>query len=512
MTLLPDRSQRVLRGLGVQTIGQVLVLAVTFLVVPLTLDRLGEEQFGLWVVAFGTLNYLALADFGLGVITAREIARGVGRKESADRLRDYLERSLHLLFWFSFAAAAVFLAMDHFAGPELNAKWVPMREPYLAMVLGYFLAFPLGLFGSALTGLGDLGFYWVAVAAQQLLGATVTVALLLAGCGLWAMVWGYLAGQFLVVLLLVIRLAWKFPAYFPRRPVPLFQPATKPVLAAGSWYSITALGNVFLGGLDLLILGTILDPLFATVYILTTRLPSTLSRQLLQVIGTVMPSLAEAGAERTPGELAHILKTVFRCQAVMVGFAVVLVAGVNEAFLAVWLRDRSLFGGHTLNAVFLAGMFVRQWQAMSAQMLFSLGFNRLVPIGTLADGILTAVLMIAFVGPFGMIGVPFATILGAVLVSLPINLAALGRTVGISMWDLSKPIGEWLMRSLPIFPLCAAVAWACHEANDWRERLAALLLGSALIGMAYLAAMLPMLRGTPLASKLPRFLRGNGIE
>jgi len=484
----------------------VLVLAVTFLIVPLALDRLGEEHFGLWVVAFGTLSYLALADFGLCATTAREIARSVGRKSSSERLRENLERSLHLLFWFSLAAATVFLGLDHIAGPELNAKWVPMREPYLAMVLGYFLAFPLSLFGSALTGLGDLGFYWLAVAAQQLVGAAVTVALLLAGFGLWGMVWGFLAGQFLVVLLLVIRLAWKFPACFPRRPVPLFQPATKPVLAAGSWYSITALGSVFLGGLDLLILGTMLDPVFATVYTLTTRLPSTLSRQLLQVIGTVMPSLAEAGAERTPAELSYVLKTLFRCQALLVGLAVVLVAGVNEAFVAVWVRDRSLFGGHALNAAFLVGMFVRQWQAMSAQMLFSLGFNRLVPISTLADGILTAALMIAFVGPFGMIGVPFATILGAVLVSLPINLAALGRTVGISMWELSQPVGEWLLRCLPIFALSAGVAWACHEANDLRERLAALALGSALIGMAYIAAMLPMLRRTPLASKLPRFL------
>jgi O-antigen/teichoic acid export membrane protein len=148
MTPPQPRSARVLQGLGVQTLGQVLVLAVTFLIVPYTLDTLGEDRFGLWIVAFGTVAYLALADLGLCAVTTREIAQGVGRRESPERLREALERSLHWVVWFSLAGLAFFVMLDYGWGSRLNPEWIPMREPFAAMVIGYLLVFPLSLFAS----------------------------------------------------------------------------------------------------------------------------------------------------------------------------------------------------------------------------------------------------------------------------------------------------------------------------------------------------------------------------
>jgi hypothetical protein len=254
-----------------------------------------------------------------------------------------------------------------------------------------------------------------------------------------------------------------------------------------------------------------IDPAAATVYALTTRLPGTLSRQLLQVIGTLMPSLAEAGAERSPAAMAHTLVTLFLCQAIMVGFGVVLVLGVNEVFVKVWVARHDVYGGHALNAWFVAAMFLRQWQAMTVQMLFSLGFNKLGPLGTLADGVVTAALMVLLVGAFGIVGAPMASALGAIFVSLPINLAALARTVGSSVTALAVPVGEWLLRSLPAFAVAIAVAYGSGFASGVLERLGVLGFGSIAIAAVYLAAMAPMLRRTPLARFLPRFLRGRSI-
>jgi O-antigen/teichoic acid export membrane protein len=485
-----------------------LVLAVTFLIVPYTLDTLGEDRFGLWVVAFGTIAYLALADLGLCAVTTREIAQGVGRREPPERLREALERSLHWVIWFSLAVLALFAVVDGVWGSQWKPEWVPMREPFAAMVLGYLLVFPLSLFASALTGLGDLGFYWLAVAAQQLLGAAVQILLLKLGYGLWAMVGGFLAGQGTVVVLLVLRLAWKFPACFPRRLPSLFQPGSRPLLAAGAWASVSALGNVVLSGLDVLILGMLIDPAAATVYALTTRLPGTLSRQLHQVIGTLMPSLAEAGAERSPAAMAQTLTTLFLCQAILVGFGAVLVLGVNEVFVKVWVARHDVYGGHGLNSWFVAAMFLRQWQAMTVQMLFSLGFNKLGPLVTLADGAITAGLTGLFVGAFGIVGAPVASALGAILVSLPVNLSSLGRTVGASALALAVPMGEWLLRSLPALGVAVGVAYGSAYANTAWERIGILALGSTAIAVVYGAAMVPMLRRTPLAGLLPGFPRG----
>jgi len=153
-------------------------------------------------------------------------------------------------------------------------------------------------------------------------------------------------------------------------------------------------------------------------------------------------------------------------------------------------------------------MFLRQWQAMSVQMLFSLGFNKLGPLSTMADAVVTAGLMIVFVGAFGILGAPIASVLGAILVSLPINLRALGRALGTSAMALTAPMGEWLLRSLPAFAVAVGIAYGSQYASGIWERLAVMGVGGTAITAVYLAAMLPMFRRTPLAAKLPRFLRG----
>jgi O-antigen/teichoic acid export membrane protein len=510
MTASPDRSARVLRGLSTQSISQALVLAVTFLIVPITIAKLGEANYGLWMVAYGALNYLVLCDFGLSATMARELAHRLGRREPPERIRPLLERTFHSVLWLT-ASATVLLAIACFAlGPHIEAKWIPIREPFAVLVFAYLLVFPLSVFGHAIIGLSDLSFYWLAKSLQQLVASAVTVLLLLGDYGLMGMVWGFLAGHWLIVAMFVGRILWKYPDYFPRHLAALRHPETRTSLSAGFWFTANALGNVFLGGLDLLILGEILDLPTVTMYALTIRLPNTLSTQLLLVIWTLMPSLAEASTDRTASELARVLTTLFLCQAILVGLVMAVVGGVNASFIAVWVPEHPLFGGHLLNAAFLVCVFLRQIQAMSAQMLFSLGFNRLGPLTTLADGLVTAGLMIAFVIWLGPLGVPLAGILGALCISLPMNLMALGRTVGVSTGKLLAPLGGWFLRLLPVLILSAVVAYCGRFASGWWEHAGVVVFGSAIIAVAYALLMLPLLGGTPLAVKLPKRLLNHG--
>jgi O-antigen/teichoic acid export membrane protein len=68
----------------VSSIATKVVLAVTMLVsVPIALQHLGEERFGLWVTLTSLTAFLALTDLGIGSSVVNAVARAVGR---GDRL------------------------------------------------------------------------------------------------------------------------------------------------------------------------------------------------------------------------------------------------------------------------------------------------------------------------------------------------------------------------------------------------------------------------------------------
>ena len=124
------RADRLLRGVGAQSVGQALVLAVTLVVTSLAVAKLGEERYGLWMVAFNALNYLVLSDFGLSATMARELARRLGRRVPPEEIRPLVERTFHLVLWLTAAAAAVLAAVYLVAVPRLEPGWEPIRGPF----------------------------------------------------------------------------------------------------------------------------------------------------------------------------------------------------------------------------------------------------------------------------------------------------------------------------------------------------------------------------------------------
>ena len=68
------RTRRVMRGLGVSYVSQVVLALVGLWVTPFLLGRLGQEQYGLWLVATQLLAYLALTDLGIVALLPREVA------------------------------------------------------------------------------------------------------------------------------------------------------------------------------------------------------------------------------------------------------------------------------------------------------------------------------------------------------------------------------------------------------------------------------------------------------
>src|SRR5580765_8072923 len=74
-----SRTRRFMRGIGVGLVSQVVLAIVGLGVTRYLLHRLGQSEYGLWLVATQLLAYLALTDLGVIALLPREIAYATGR-------------------------------------------------------------------------------------------------------------------------------------------------------------------------------------------------------------------------------------------------------------------------------------------------------------------------------------------------------------------------------------------------------------------------------------------------
>ena len=111
-----DRGQRVAFAFLASLGARVITVITNFAMVPLLVNHLGEERYGVWLTLNSLIAYLAFADFGLGngLLNAVSEARARDDKELA---RQYISSAFFMLIGLAAAAGLFFLV---FVFP-----WVP---------------------------------------------------------------------------------------------------------------------------------------------------------------------------------------------------------------------------------------------------------------------------------------------------------------------------------------------------------------------------------------------------
>src|SRR5437588_5390320 len=83
-----SRSSRFLSGLAPNYGYQVLLVLTGIWLTPFFLGRIGQHDYGLWLVGTQLLTYLTLTDFGVVALLPLETAYATGRAGGADKADD----------------------------------------------------------------------------------------------------------------------------------------------------------------------------------------------------------------------------------------------------------------------------------------------------------------------------------------------------------------------------------------------------------------------------------------
>src|SRR5258708_15025704 len=180
------RSKRFLSGVVLGYTYQALVMLVGLWLAPFLLRRIGQHDYGVWLIGLQVVAYLALADIGVVALLPREIAYATGRAggvATSAELPGIIGRTA-LVILYQMPLVAIAAAAIWFFLPAESSEF----RRFIGLILAVFvLPFPLRIFRATIEGLQDLKFGGRAQILAWIAGTATTVILVLAGVGLFSL-------------------------------------------------------------------------------------------------------------------------------------------------------------------------------------------------------------------------------------------------------------------------------------------------------------------------------------
>lgn len=456
-----------------------------------TLNRVGQHDLGLWLIALQVTLYLSLLDLGVVGVLSRDLALAAGHPDpQAGRAaaRDTLATSVRVMLWqmplVAAAAVGVWLALPR--------GWAGLQQP-LALILAIFVAaFPLRTLQATLTGLQDQTCVGLVQFAAWSLGTATAVAMLLSGYGLYALVASWSVAQLVPPAAYAVRMRSRFRHFVPRRLPRLAFSAIRVQLGRAIWVSIGQVTHLAVTGIDVLVIGGLLGPGAVVPYMCTGKLVAVGSGLPLSVAALAGPALGELRAREGPRRLEGAMHALGLAVLLLGGALSVVVLIANEGFVRLWVGAPQ-FGGVALTAAFVVNAMVRQWGATFGQAVFYGGHERKLGLNGLVESVVVVGLTIALVGTVGAIGAPLASLAGVTAVALPFALRRFATDVGSTAGSMLRAMVDAAWR-IAVALGASLLLWAA-----WRPAgvLEVSLAATAAVGF-YAMLTLPLLGRPPL--------------
>lgn len=491
-----SRSREFAGGLVLNYGYQAAIIFTGLWLTPFYLGRIGQHDYGLWLVGTQLLTYLTLTDFGVVALLPLEIGyatgRGGGTKNVAE-LQQIIGQTFRLVLYQLPVVIAVAMAL----WLTIPAEWQGLRRPLAMVLIGFVVAFPLRMFPDVLRGLQDLTFMGSQQMVNWVLTTLATVLMVVAGWNLLALSVGWLISQVLLALVCLWRLWRRFPGLLPRRLPPLVWSTTRVQLEKGFWISVSQVATLLMANTDVLIVGKLLGPAAVVPYAVTGKLIMVLANQAQILMQTATPGLCEMRTGESRERLLRVLVALTHGVLTFCGLVFCVVLLINHWFVDWWISAKQhgeQYGGFALTVVFLSSIVLRQWTTTTAFSVFCFGYQRRISLTNLLDGLVTAASGVVLTMLFGLPGAAAGSIAGACLVSLPSNLAVIARDTGETILGLiRKMLASWFLRFAPVAAgvLCVALVWS--PKSFWEAAAAALCVTAI-----YCALMVPNIIRSPL--------------
>ena len=415
---------------------KIITLASGFVMTPFMLHRLGQDQFGLWVLVASVVAYGGLLDFGISSAVIKYVARY--RAECDDdhgdaKIRVLIATAVRLSCGLGLLCVLLSMLLapffpDWFGVPaesRITAQWL---VGLMGLALG--ISIPCAIPGAILRGLRRFDLSNVLAVIGLAASTLMTVLVLLAGYGLLTM----------VVLNIVITLLMQVPTLLLlRRAAPDLRLSwrgaqrdmVRNILSFSSSVFIIDVAGRMQGKTDEIVVAGTLPIGAVAPYNIARRLSEIAQMLTDQFMKVLLPMASSLHAEKDTQRLQQLFIVSTRLTlAIFVPVAAVVVV-LARALLTVWVGPAFADYAPLVLVLTLASLIeTSTWPAGSVMQ--GMGRHRHMAYMALGSGVANLIISIALAKILGVIGVALGTLIPTSIECLCFIMPYALRTLNVS--------------------------------------------------------------------------------
>jgi O-antigen/teichoic acid export membrane protein len=496
------RKARVIAAFGY---GQyALAIATGVVLVPLTLGHLGARSWGFWLATGEVLNYASMVDLGMLGVLPWLLASAEGRGD-----RDQARRLISQGLWFGLVIGLFYAAAASVLWWWLLPSILKLSEadraligpPLMLLVVLGVVRYPLTVFRAALVGIQDVMFNGAMAIAAGGLTIIITVGMLTAGYGLYALACASAVPPLVVVVASAFRLSATRPDLMPQWILPRLSDL-RMLFTNGIGVWVGDLGWQVLSASNGIVIAATGHPEWVPVYSCTAKLSASCMQLAWLMPDSGQVSLAQLHGEAPPvSRLREVVLMILRLHLLLAGGAALGLLVFNPAFVTRWVGP-AMFGGMTLNVLLAVGVVFYSVIHGLITCAAVLGNRPRVGLAVLANGAIQLALAMVLARRMGLVGIAYAGLAAGALTSLPAGLWLLKPSTSITVRNLfDELVNPWLVRIAPLAILAAAGGLFYDTLGLWGSGAAAAALGGV-----YVWRMRPLYDSLPFDPQLKGWL------
>lgn len=473
-------------------------------IVPLTLHTIGARTWGVWLVSGELLGYAGMTDLGMLGVVQWMIAEAEGRND-----RHEVAELVSQALWLGFAVAVIYVAVAlvlwwalpsalYLSDADRRMLWGPLSIAIAFNAIGY----PLLAYRALLVGTQDVRFFGVLSLINALVSPALTAVLLLAGYGLYALVWSTSAPAVAIAIVLAWRAARIAPDIVFRLSLPRLQ-RLRFIFSHGIGSWLGAVGWQVLAASNAIVITYLGHPEWVPVYACTGKLATMCLPFTWMLPDSGHVGLAQLYGQAVMDRVRSVIAMMQRAHLLLGGLAACGLLAFNPAFVTRWV-GAAMFDGVTLNVVLAAGLIVHSFTHGLITSASIAGNRPRVGFIVLVNGAVHAVLAVFLGHRFGLAGVGMAGIIGALATQLPGSFVLLRRTTQLQAEPmLNDLVLPWLSRALPLLVASGLAGLFYRSLGLWWSAAAA-----AVVCLAYVWHLRPLYaEGLPIDPQWAEWLR-----
>lgn len=338
-----QRNVRLLLSIATSVVSKFVGIGATLITIPLTLDYLGVESFGVWMVISGVIGFMGFTDLGIGMGLQNALSKAYGQ-DDIESPKHYISNAYLMVSGLASVLALITIGLFEtlpMAGLFKIENQAVVQDAVTALkysVLAFLLGMPLGLIGRILGGVQKTYIANNVMLVGSLVSLLAILAAVYLDLGLSGLaVLFILSGPF-TMFLYSTYFYYKNSAYRPTFSF-VSRKHVKPIVAAGIWTVFVQIIYTAKMNVPTMIISASLGLLAVAEYSVAQKLAGLAAAMISVALQPLWGVYGEAYSRGDREWICRTLKKSIILVVVLSVFAGILFQIIGQPLIKLWLGD-----------------------------------------------------------------------------------------------------------------------------------------------------------------------------